>query len=90
MLPGITYDVVLELAAREGVAHAVRPIPEAALRGAEEVWLTSSTKEVTAITRLDGRPVGDGRPGPLFRRLHAAYQRFKQEVMRGGPEASDG
>ncbi len=83
MLPGITYDVVLELARRLGMTHAVRPIGEAELRDADEVWLTSSTKEVLAITTLDGRPVGDGRPGPLFRRMHAAYQDYKHTVMRG-------
>ncbi|WP_126464114.1 D-amino acid aminotransferase [Sulfuritortus calidifontis] len=82
MLPGITYDVVLEIAANQGFAHAVRQVSEAELRGAEEIWLTSSTKEVTAVTRLDGRPVADGRPGPLFWKMHAAYQAFKQTVMR--------
>ncbi len=83
MLPGITYDVVLELARQEGFAHEVRPISEADLRSASEVWLTSSTKEVLAVTTLDGQPVGDGRPGPVFRRMHAAYQDYKHTVMRG-------
>lgn len=83
MLPGITYDVVLEIARQEGLAHAVRPVAEAELRTAQEVWLTSSTKEVTAITHLDGQPVGDGRPGPVFWRMYAAYQRYKHTVMRG-------
>ncbi len=82
MLPGITYDVVLEIAANQGFAHAVRQVSEAELRRADEIWLTSSTKEVTAVTHLDGRPVGDGKPGPLFRKMHAAYQAFKQSVMR--------
>jgi len=82
-LPGITYDVVLELAEREGMLFQVRPIAEAELRVAEEIWLTSSTKEVMAVSRLDGRPVGDGRPGPLFRRIHSLYQGFKHTVMRG-------
>lgn len=83
MLPGITYDVVLELARAQGIAHEVRPINEAELRGAAEVWLTSSTKEVLAVTALDGQPVGDGRPGPVFRRMYAAYQDYKRTVMRG-------
>ena len=83
MLPGITYDVVVELASRLGMAHAARPIGEAELRGADEVWLTSSTKEVLAVSTLDGQPVGGGRPGPLFRRMHAAYQDYKHTVMRG-------
>ncbi|MDP2788124.1 MAG: D-amino acid aminotransferase [Pseudomonadota bacterium] len=83
MLPGITYDVVLELAAAKGMQYAVRPISEAELRSAGEIWLTSSTKEILAVTRLDGHPVGTGRPGPLFRQMHAHYQTFKHSVMRG-------
>ena len=82
MLPGVTYDVVLELAAANGVPSEVRPITEAELRAADEVWMTSSTKEVLAITTLDGQPVGTGRPGPLAQRMHALYQQFKNEVMR--------
>lgn len=83
MLPGITYDVVLELAQAEGLQYAIRPISEAELRLADEIWITSSTKEVMAVTRLDGQPVGTGQPGPLFRRMHAHYQTFKHTVMRG-------
>lgn len=83
VLPGITYDVVLELARMHDLPAQVRPISEAELRGADEIWLTSSTKEVLAVTRLDGEKVGEGRPGPLFGRMHAAYQTFKRTVMRG-------
>ncbi len=84
MLPGVTYDVVLELARQGGMPHAVREIGEAELRAADEIWLTSTPKEVLAVTTLDGRPVGDGRPGPVFRRMHAAYQDYKAAVMRAG------
>ncbi len=84
MLPGVTYDVVLELAAQHGVPSVVREIPEEELRSADEVWMTSSTKEVLAITALDGKPVGAGVPGPLARRMHDWYQQFKDEVMRRG------
>jgi D-alanine transaminase len=83
-LPGITYEVVLELARHHGMAHEVRPVSEAELRTADEIWLTSSTKEVLAVTRLDGRPVGDGIPGPAYRRMWAAYRDYKRTVMRGG------
>ena len=83
ILPGITYDVVLELAADEALATQVRPISVAELRGAEEIWITSSTKEILAVTTLDGQPVGDGRPGPLYRRMMARYQTYKHTVMRG-------
>ncbi len=84
MLPGITYDVVLELAGANGIAHQVREISEFELRSAQEVWLTSSNKEVLAVTALDGRPVGTGKPGPLFARMYALYQAYKRDVMRGG------
>jgi len=83
MLPGVTYDVVLELARKHDLPHAVREISEAELRAADEIWLTSTPKEVLAVTTLDGRPVGDGRPGPVFRRMHAAYQAYKTAVMHG-------
>jgi D-alanine transaminase len=86
ILPGITYDVVLELAAKHGVACEVRRVSEAEVRSADELWLTSSTKEVLAIKMLDGKPVGSGakagKPGPMFRKMHAWYQEFKDAVMR--------
>jgi D-alanine transaminase len=82
MLPGITYDVVLELAQADGIKHQVRQVKESELRDASEVWLTSSTKEVLAIVRLDGKPVGGGVPGPLFRRIYTLYQEYKERVMR--------
>lgn len=84
MLPGITYDVVLELAALHGQPCEVREIAEAELRRADEVWMTSSTKEILAITTLDGAPVGDGVPGPVGERMWQWYQDFKNSVMRKG------
>jgi D-alanine transaminase len=82
MLPGITYDVVLELAAANGIPHEVRRIAVAEVFAADELLLTSSTKEVLAITQLDGKPVGTGKPDAMFARLHALYQDFKRNVMR--------
>ncbi len=82
ILPGVTYDVVLELAAANGIPTQVRPVAEAELRSADEVWVTSSTKEVLSITRIDDAPVADGRPGPLAARMNALYQDFKNQVMR--------
>jgi D-alanine transaminase len=82
MLPGITYDVVLELAAANGIPHEVRKIAIAEVFAADELLLTSSTKEVLAITTLDGKPVGNGKPGAMFAKLHRLYQDFKHEVMR--------
>ena len=84
MLPGITYDVILELAEQHQQPLEVREIAEAELRAADEVWMTSSTKEVLAITTLDGEPVGDGRPGPVGERMWQWYQDFKNTIMRKG------
>lgn len=86
MLSGITYDVVLELARQHGLPHQVREVLEEEVRSADELWLTSSTKEVLAITQLDGRPVGSGQPGPVLAQMYAWYQEFKQTVMRRGGE----
>jgi len=82
ILPGITYDVVLELAAATGIPIELRAVPEAEVRSADELWLTSSTREVQAIASLDGKPVGTGKPGPVFRKLYQAFQEFKRKVMR--------
>ena len=82
MLPGITYDLILELAAADSMPFKVGPVAEASVRGADELWLTSSTREVLPITVLDGQPVGNGQPGPLFKRMDALYQNYKATVMR--------
>lgn len=84
MLPGITYDVVLEIARARGLPFQVREVLESEVRNADELWLTSSGREVLAITSLDGRPVGSGRPGPMVAQMHAWYQDFKHKVMRDG------
>lgn len=82
MLTGVTYDLVLELAKKHGLPHQVRAVAEAELRSADEIWMTSSTKEIMPIVRLDGADVGSGKPGPLAGRMDALYQTFKQDVMR--------
>ncbi len=84
ILAGITYDVVAELAAANGLPLEFREITEKEVRAADEIWVTSSSKEVFAIVSLDGAKIGDGRPGPVFRRMHQLYQEFKQKVMRAG------
>ena len=84
ILPGITYDVVVELARSGGLPLEVRDIAEAEVRDADELWVTSSSREVLAIVSLDGRPIGEGRPGPVFARMYQLYQDFKQKVMRAG------
>jgi D-alanine transaminase len=79
ILPGITYDAVFDIARAHGVETQRRPVAEAELRSADEVWLSSSGREVLAITRLDGAPVGNGRPGPVYRQVQAWMQQAKRE-----------
>ena len=84
ILAGITYDVVAELAAANSLPLEFKEITEMEVRTADEIWVTSSSREVFAIVSLDGAKIGDGRPGPVFRRMHQLYQEFKQKVMRAG------
>jgi len=84
ILPGITYDVVTELARANGLPLEFRDVTEAEVRAADELWVSSSSKEVFPIVELDGNKIGDGRPGPVFKRMYRLYQEFKQTVMRAG------
>jgi D-alanine transaminase len=85
ILPGITYDVVVEIARQVGIPLEFRDVREAEVRAADEVWLSSSSKEILAVVALDGKPVGDGKPGSLFRKAYEGYQTFKRRVMRKEP-----
>ena len=78
ILPGITYDATLDIAHDVGVPLDVRPITHAEALGAQEMWLSSSTKEVLAVTTVDGKPFAGGVPGPVFRRVWAAFQERKK------------
>jgi D-alanine transaminase len=80
ILLGITYDLLVRLAAQGALKLQIRPVAESELRAADEIWLSSSTKEVLAVTTLDGKPVGGGKPGPVFRRMHALYQDYKAKL----------
>ena len=82
MLPGITYDVVLELAVKYQMPYEIREISENDLRSSDEILLTSSTKEIMSITLLDGKKVGSGNPGEVFAQLYQHYQNFKISIMR--------
>jgi D-alanine transaminase len=77
ILLGITYEILEDLAREGEIGLDVRPVREAEVRDADEIWVTSSSKEVVAVTTLDGKPVGDGKPGPVFRRMHALFQQYK-------------
>lgn len=86
ILAGITRDLVLELARAHGISCAEDTIREPELERAEEIWMTSSTKEIMPITRLNRKPVGEGRPGQLHGRLLALYREYKQDFCAGRVE----
>jgi D-alanine transaminase len=82
ILPGTTRGVVEELAARMGVPYRAAAISETDLRRADEIWISAATREVQPVTVLDGKPVGTGRPGALWRRVYDEFQRWKQELQQ--------
>lgn len=86
LLPGITRDLVVELCHKHGLPCEERAITEEELREADEIWLTSSTKEIIPVTRLDAEPVGKGRAGPVWEQTLGHYQVYKQ-ALREGREA---
>ena len=77
ILEGIRYGLISELAEQHGVRFVIAPVAEQAVRDADEVLLSSATKEVIPVTRLDAKPVGDGKVGPMYRRFYAWYQEAK-------------
>jgi D-alanine transaminase len=88
ILEGIRYGLLEELAGAGGIPFEIRPISREEVLQADELMMTSATKEILPVTRLDGKPVGSGRPGPVYRALFDAYQAAKAEsVSRGWPRA---
>lgn len=77
LLPGITRDLVVELLHEHQIPCQEVKITESELRDADEIWLTSSTKEIVPVTQLDDQPVGSGEPGAMWFRIVAIYQAFK-------------
>jgi D-alanine transaminase len=84
ILPGTTREVVDELAAKLHMAAERSAVSVAQLRAADEIWLSFSTRGLLPVTLLDGVPVADGKPGPLFRRIHAAFDAYRHELS-GAP-----
>ena len=74
ILSGITRALLLREMTAAGIGVEEARLPEEALRGADEVFLTSTVRGVAPVTRVDGKPVGDGRPGPVARRVAALYE----------------
>jgi D-alanine transaminase len=80
ILPGTTRDVVAELAVRLRVPCDNGRVTEVSLRAADEIWLAFSTRGVLPVTTLDGSAVGGGKPGPLFKRMNAAFTGYTREL----------
>jgi D-alanine transaminase len=79
VLPGITRDLVLELAAKANITVVEQAVSEQQLRDADEIWVSSSTKEVLPVTTLDGVAVSSGVPGAVWQKIDALYQQYKQQ-----------
>jgi len=80
ILPGTTRSAMEEVATSAGIAYEAAAVSEQQLRTADEIWISASTREVQAVTRLDGRPVGTGKPGPVWQRIHEYWRRYKSEL----------
>ncbi len=74
LLPGTTRGLIEDIAAANGIPCRSVAVSEAQLRGAEEIWLSAATRGVAPVTRLDGANIGNGRPGPLWRRMNALVE----------------
>lgn len=80
ILPGITYELMIELARRHNMPLEMRRVARKTVRAAEELWIMSSTKEVAPIVRLDDKPIGSGRPGPVFKAMRQHFLDYKQSL----------
>jgi D-alanine transaminase len=78
VLEGIRYGLIEQLCRESGIPFELRSISRDEVFAADELLLSSATKEVLPVTQLDGQPIGTGRPGPIYARLYAGYQRAKQ------------
>ncbi|NOZ36773.1 MAG: D-amino acid aminotransferase [Gammaproteobacteria bacterium] len=83
LLPGVTRDLIVELAQKNGLACEETSISEAELLSADEVWLSSSTKEIIPVTRLNEKTIGTGTAGPLWQKMITIYQAYKQQLRTG-------
>ena len=83
LLPGITRDLVIELALANGFRVEERDIQKPELQSADEIWLTSSTREIAPVVKIDGEPVGGGAAGEYWKKIIAIYQDHKRELRHG-------
>ncbi len=85
LLPGITRDLVIEIAKNNTILVEEREIKEAELYTADEIWMTSSTREIAPVIRINGEAVGSGAAGEMWKRVMDLYQQYKQQ-LRGSNE----
>ena len=85
VLEGITRLTAIELCGRLGVPCEVCTVPADELRNADEIFITSTAGGIMGVTRLDGRMLGNDRPGPVTRRLHEAYWEYRSQGWCGEP-----
>jgi D-alanine transaminase len=78
VLEGIRYGLIEQLCRDAGIPLELRRVTREEVMGADEVLLSSATKEILPVTTLDGKPVGNGRPGPIYDKLYAGYQLAKR------------
>ena len=83
LLPGITRDLILELAARNSIPFRETDISVDDLQTSDEIWVTSSTREISPVIRLDDITVGEGNPGPVWKRMITLYQEYKEALRKG-------
>jgi D-alanine transaminase len=81
ILPGTTRSAMEEVAASAGITCKSEPVSEQQLRAADEIWISAATREVQPVTTLDGKPVGTGKPGPVWRRVHEHWQHYKHSLQ---------
>lgn len=83
LLAGVTREFILALAKRHGIGYEERAIPEHELELADEVWLTSSTKEIRPVIKVNDVTIGEGVAGPMWRRMYQYYQELKEQLYLG-------
>jgi D-alanine transaminase len=82
LLPGITRDLIVELARARQLACEETRLSESALLKADEIWLSSSSREILPVTQLNHKPVGQGKPGPIWQKMYTIFQEYKQKLRK--------
>lgn len=82
LLPGVTRDLIVELSKNNNIQILEQNIPKQQLQTADEIWLTSSTKEIMPVTKLDEQPVGNGKPGKLQQQMMILYNQYKDRLRQ--------